>query len=80
MEEDSHRRRPLVRLLSLVQPCSLLALAHSRLSPLLARRWTSKTGSGPAGDVDIHQYLGETLYKGAPIALSPLPALYQERG
>ncbi|GAA5838858.1 hypothetical protein JCM9279_003882 [Rhodotorula babjevae] len=25
--------------------------------------WTSKTGSGPAGDVDIHQYLGETLYK-----------------
>ncbi|BGP41695.1 hypothetical protein JCM10449v2_005686 [Rhodotorula kratochvilovae] len=25
--------------------------------------WTSKTGSGPAGDVEIHQYLGETLYK-----------------
>lgn len=27
--------------------------------------WSAKTGSGPAGDVDIHQYLGETLYKGA---------------
>ncbi|GAA6030276.1 hypothetical protein JCM8097_009023 [Rhodosporidiobolus ruineniae] len=25
--------------------------------------WTSKTGSGPAGDVEIHQYLGETLFK-----------------
>ncbi|GAA5953606.1 hypothetical protein JCM21900_003359 [Sporobolomyces salmonicolor] len=25
--------------------------------------WTAKTGSGPAGDVEIHQYLGETLYK-----------------
>ncbi|GAA5824895.1 hypothetical protein JCM10212_001635 [Sporobolomyces blumeae] len=25
--------------------------------------WSAKTGSGPAGDVDIHQYLGETLYK-----------------
>ncbi|POY76561.1 hypothetical protein BMF94_0346 [Rhodotorula taiwanensis] len=25
--------------------------------------WTSKTGSGPAGDVEIHEYLGETLYK-----------------
>ncbi|GAA5879063.1 hypothetical protein JCM16303_001286 [Sporobolomyces ruberrimus] len=25
--------------------------------------WTAKTGSGPAGDVEIHQYLGETLHK-----------------
>ncbi|GAA5884495.1 hypothetical protein JCM3774_004555, partial [Rhodotorula dairenensis] len=25
--------------------------------------WTAKTGSGPAGDVEIHEYLGETLYK-----------------
>ncbi|GAA6016429.1 hypothetical protein JCM10207_003858 [Rhodosporidiobolus poonsookiae] len=25
--------------------------------------WTTKTGSGPAGDVGIHQYLGETLFK-----------------
>ncbi|BGP56716.1 hypothetical protein JCM8202_005807 [Rhodotorula sphaerocarpa] len=28
-----------------------------------ALSWTSKTGSGPAGDVEIHAYLGETLYK-----------------
>lgn len=25
--------------------------------------WTAKTGSGPAGDVEIHEYLGETLSK-----------------
>ncbi|GAA5964935.1 hypothetical protein JCM3765_004113 [Sporobolomyces pararoseus] len=25
--------------------------------------WTAKTGSGPAGDVEIHEYLGETLHK-----------------
>ncbi|GAA5981882.1 hypothetical protein JCM11641_001930 [Rhodosporidiobolus odoratus] len=25
--------------------------------------WTAKTGSGPAGDVEIHQYMGETLLK-----------------
>ncbi|BGP17964.1 hypothetical protein JCM10213_003970 [Rhodosporidiobolus nylandii] len=25
--------------------------------------WTAKTGSGPAGDAEIHQYLGETLLK-----------------
>ncbi|GAA5898332.1 hypothetical protein JCM6882_000130 [Rhodosporidiobolus microsporus] len=25
--------------------------------------WTAKTGSGPSGDVEIHQYLGETLFK-----------------
>lgn len=30
----------------------------------LRSSWTSKTGSGPAGDVEIHAYLGETLYKG----------------
>ncbi|GAA5856034.1 hypothetical protein JCM8547_002949 [Rhodosporidiobolus lusitaniae] len=25
--------------------------------------WSAKTGSGPAGDVEIHQYLGETMLK-----------------
>ena len=39
-------------------------------------RWSAKTGSGPSGDVEIHQYLGEAFYKG-PVSLG-FSALFDE--
>lgn len=61
VEKDPDRRRLLVRPSSSF-PCAPPHPAHASSRP---RSWTAKTGSGPAGDVEIHQYLGETLYKGA---------------
>lgn len=59
LEENLDGRRLLVR--AVLDLPSFVPIP--RLTLIFAR-WTAKTGSGPAGDVEIHEYLGETLFKG----------------
>jgi hypothetical protein len=55
LEEDCHRQSGSV--------CYLLRFltfsSHLRLS-----RWSAKHGECPAGDPDLHHYIGDLLYKG----------------
>lgn len=40
---------------------------------ILIHSWSSKHGLYPAGDPDLHHYIGELLYKGSSPYLCPSP-------